>query len=456
MDSASFFYKINRAWQLAIKVMGRLLRGHWNYYTIFAGTNTLSEAGLALLSLLGKIPLVDGSHIKAYERRFSEVVGTRYAFSFAAGRMGLYALLEALDIGQGDEVILPAFTCVVVPNAILYRGARPVFVDIEPYTFNIDVSQIEKKITPRTRAIIAQHTFGLVCEMDKIMSIAQRHNLLVLEDCAHALGAQWNGRPVGSLGTAAYFSTDHTKVIGTGTGGMVTTNDDVLAEKIRIIYEQSAFLPRSRLVVALLSFALEAILFHPRLASIGRVLYGILFRLGLCHGYFMDELSLSRPTAYPFPARLSNAQSIIGLSQLNRLPQNLAYRRLLAELFEAELGQYGPLLKQEYTNNAFLRYTFLVNNRQAWEDLFEDILRMDVWFTSVVHGRNSGLNKIGYVVGSCPVAEFAALHCVNLPTHLRIYNPHQFVRLLRKALQSGNSDLRHLASVDPFGCIEPK
>ncbi|TBR22055.1 aminotransferase DegT, partial [bacterium] len=137
-------------------------------YCIFSGTNTWAECASALKSLAGLGPLLEGPAIEEYERRFAEAAGTRRAFSFAAGRHALYRLLEALDIGAGDEVILPAFTCVVVPNAILYRGARPVFVDIAPGTYNIDPSLIETKITPRTRAVIAQHTFGKLCDIDAV------------------------------------------------------------------------------------------------------------------------------------------------------------------------------------------------------------------------------------------------------------------------------------------------
>lgn len=137
--------------------------------------------------------------------------------------MSLYVILEALGIGSKDEIILPAFTCVVVPNAMIYHGIKPVYVDIEPDTYNIDVSKIKEKITPQTKAIYAQHTFGIPCNMDCIARIAKDHGLIVIEDCAHALGASLNGRKVGSLGHVAYFSTDHSKVISTSTGGMITT-----------------------------------------------------------------------------------------------------------------------------------------------------------------------------------------------------------------------------------------
>jgi dTDP-4-amino-4,6-dideoxygalactose transaminase len=119
-------------------VLSRLVRGKWTRFTIFAGTHSATDARLALAALLGRAPLLEGPETAEYERRFARAVGARHAFSFAAGRMGLYAILKAIGVGPGDEVILPAFTCVVVPNAILYLGARPIYVDIEADTYNIN------------------------------------------------------------------------------------------------------------------------------------------------------------------------------------------------------------------------------------------------------------------------------------------------------------------------------
>ncbi len=422
------------------------MRREWIRYTVFAGTNTISEAKVALLALPGRLPLTHGPAIAEFERRFAEAVGTRYAFSFAAGRMALYVLLEALGIGPGDEVILPAFTCVVVPNAILYRGARPVYVDIEPRTFNIDVTQIEAKITSRTRAIIAQHTFGLVCDVNGIKKIAAEHNVAVLEDCAHALGATFQGQPAGSLGTAAFFSTDHTKIMSTGTGGMLTTNDKGLAETIASIYGRLPFLPAPQIRMTLAAFVAEVILFHPNVYILGKNLYSLLWRLGLRRGFFLDELNVTKPTAYPYPARLSNPQAEIGLSQLALLPKNLAWRRRLAKLYEAEVGAYAGLLEADYANHAFLRYTFMVEDRNAWQRYFDDMLDMRVWFTSVAHGRERELHEIGYRTGNCPMAEAAAAHCVNLPTHLRVSAPERLIHLLHQACNSGSAELKRHAA----------
>lgn len=403
---------------------------------------------MAWHALAGRVPLLDGPDIAAYERRFGEVVGARHAFSFAAGRMGLYALLEALGIGPGDEVILPAFTCVVVPNAILYRGARPVWVDIDPRTYNIDPAKIEARITPRTRAIIVQHTFGLVCDVEPIQAIARQHHLVLLEDAAHALGATWRGQPVGSWSQAAFYSTDHSKVINTCAGGMVTTSDDTLARALATIQRRSPFLTETRARGIMASFISEAIWMHPFVYIIGTYLDSTYWKLGGSRAFFLDELNLEKPTAYPYPARLSNAQARIGLSQLDALPGNLTWRRHVARQFDGELRAYEGLLERDSANHVFLRYTFLVEDRAAWQRHFDDLLDMGIWFTSIAHGRTEGLDRIGYEVGSCPVAEFVTRHCVNLPTHLRIRSPERLAR----CLHAGRATLRVLdATGSPAG-----
>jgi len=128
-------------------------------------------------------------------------------FFFFKGRVALYALLKAIGIHPGDEVILPGFTCVVVPNAIIYLGGKPVYADIDPKTFNIDTAKIEGKITDNTTAIIAQNTFGLSSDLDPILDIGKRYNLKVIEDCAHGYGGSYKGKANGTVADAAFFST---------------------------------------------------------------------------------------------------------------------------------------------------------------------------------------------------------------------------------------------------------
>ena len=148
------------------------------------------------------------------------------------GRVSLYGILEAFDLNENDEIIIPSFTCVVVPNAILYHKLTPIYVDIEPKTFNIDVKKIESSITDRTRVILAQNTFGLSSNIDEIKKIAKNHNLSVIEDCTHGFGGSYKGEVNGTNVDAAFFSSQWNKMFSTAIGGFAVVKNPMLKEKL--------------------------------------------------------------------------------------------------------------------------------------------------------------------------------------------------------------------------------
>ena len=170
-----------------------------------------------------------GGYVKGFEARWAETCGVRYAVACANGTVALHLALAALGIGPGDEVILPAFTMIATINAVTYCGATPVLVDSEPEYWQMDVEHVAGKITKRTRAIIPVHTYGHPADMAPLMELASRYGLAVVEDAAEAHGARYDGRTVGGIGTAASFSFYANKILTTGEGGMVTTDDPVLA-----------------------------------------------------------------------------------------------------------------------------------------------------------------------------------------------------------------------------------
>ena len=178
-----------------------------------------------------------------YGQNFAKFFNAKAAFSFWKGRVALYAILKALGVKEGDEVILPGYTCVMDVNPIKYLGARPVYVDIEPDTFNMNVNLLEEKITSKTKVIIAQHTYGYVCDMDAILEIANRHNITVIEDCCLALGSTYKGKLAGAFGKAAYFSFQWNKPYTTGLGGMAICHDDNLAKSIAQLCEMELVQP---------------------------------------------------------------------------------------------------------------------------------------------------------------------------------------------------------------------
>ena len=174
-----------------------------------------------------------GTYVQRFEEAFAEFCGTAHAVTCSNGTTALHLALLALGVQPGDEVIVPTLTYVATANAVVYCGAQPVFVDSEPETWNMAPAQIEALITPRTRGIVVVHVFGHSVDMDPVLDIARRHGLFVLEDAAEAHGAEYKGRRVGSIGHAATFSFFGNKIITTGEGGMVTTNDRALADEVR-------------------------------------------------------------------------------------------------------------------------------------------------------------------------------------------------------------------------------
>ena len=177
--------------------------------------------------------LVQGTYVEKLEKAFAEYHKVRHAIALSNGTATLHLALKVLGIGEGDEVIVPALSYVATANVVELVGATCVFVDVEERTFNIDPLQIEEKITPKTKAIIPVHEFGLACDIEAVMAIASKYNLYVIEDAACGLGARQNGKLVGSFGTLGSFSLHPRKSITSGEGGVLLTDSDTLAEKLR-------------------------------------------------------------------------------------------------------------------------------------------------------------------------------------------------------------------------------
>lgn len=190
-----------------------------------------------VIEALRKRCLSQGEYVQKFEEEFAEFVGTKYAVAFNSATAALHTCLSAIGVRAGDEVITSPFTFAATANVIVLLGAKPVFVDIELETYNIDPRKIEDAITNRTKAIIPVHYAGQCADMDPILEIAEAHDIFVLEDAAEAVGALYKGRKAGSLGNAAAFSFYPNKNLATGEGGMLTTNDSELAEKCRILRE---------------------------------------------------------------------------------------------------------------------------------------------------------------------------------------------------------------------------
>lgn len=262
-----------------------------------------------------------GKYVELFEAAFAEFCGVRHAVACCNGTVALHLALLALGVGPGDEVIVPTLTFVASANAVTYCGARPVFVDSEPATWNLDPVQVEAKITTRTKGIMAVHLYGHPAEMGALRNTARRHGLFLLEDAAEAHGAAYEGRPVGSLGDAAAFSFYGNKIIATGEGGMVVTDDGALASRARLL-----------------------------------------------RGQGMDA-----GRRYWFPVvgynyRMMNIPAAIGLAQLERAWWHTSRRREVAAVYESLLEGVPGLGRQrerEWARHAFWMFTVILGGGAA-------------------------------------------------------------------------------------------
>ena len=385
---------------------------------LLGGTTAGSDCLVALRYLASPRQLVRGPAIAAYERAFADEIGVRFAFSFSSGRVGLYGLLRGLGIGGGDEVLLQVPTHIVVANAIRYAGATPAYSDCGLDTYTMDLEDAERRITSRTRALLLQHTFGIPVDMDAALALARRYGLVVIEDCVHSLGARYAGRPAGSLGKAAFFSTEETKTISSTMGGMVVTDDADLADRLRAFQAGCAWPAPSLAARYVLKLVLYHLLSQPHIHHRSRPLYE---RLGRRHG-------LPRPTSPQetrglkppnFEQRLSNAQAALALRQLRRLTPNLEHRAATARAYSAALPDSFAPRPPVGAEPAYVRYPVWVNDRAAAIRAVAPHSVLGTWFTSVLEESASPAAG-AYAPGSCPRAELAATHLVNLPTHLRV------------------------------------
>jgi perosamine synthetase len=345
-----------------------------------------------------------------------------HLFYFWKGRVALYVILKALGVGPGDEVIMPGFTCVVVPNAVLYLGASPVYADIEPDTYNLSAATVAPLITERTRVIIAQNTFGLSTDLDPLIELACRYDITVVEDCAHGLGGSYRGRRNGTVAHAAFFSSQWSKPISTGLGGVAYTQDSRLAKKIEGVISELEMPAPSLVQQAILGTQLKArpmadnpSLYYP-LVNAYRLLTQ---KLGLSVGSSTNiELETTKmPPGYAKrmgPLQLRGWQH--GLAEIETRTQR---RRQIASYYDDYLSSKGIEIPHRpgYATHAMLRYTIRVPNR---EGLLEKARHMRIpvgdWFFSPLYPVRSGLSQWGYLAGGCLIAEKASQEVINLLT----------------------------------------
>jgi perosamine synthetase len=360
--------------------------------------------------------------LNQYQQAFADSLGGGRAFGFWKGRVALYAILKGLGIGEGDEVILPGYTCVMAVNPVVYLGAKPVFADIEPVTYNIDPDQIEAKITPKTRVIVAQHTYGYPANMGAILDISRRKGLHLVEDCCLAMGSKYNGRQVGTFGVAAYFSFQWNKPYTTGLGGMAVVHDDALAERIEAICRAELVPPGPREVgMVRTQLAVYRTFIYPRTTALAQNAFRFLTKTGLVVG--SSQPTEFRPVMEPdFFKGMSPMQARVGLRRLKKREQNIAHRVKMTRLYDALLSEHGwpmPTIPPEL-EPVLVRYPVRVADKpKALATAARHFVELGSWFECPLHPIETPMEAYGYHTGMCPEADRASAETVNLPVHLR-------------------------------------
>lgn len=303
-----------------------------------------------------------GGYISDFENQFAKYIGVKNAVAVGSGRMGMELLLKALSVGENDEVIVPAYSLKALPKLLKLKAIKPVAVDVEKDSFNICPKEIENKINASTKAIIATHIFGAPCNIEKIVEIARKHNVFVLEDCAHSLGAEFNGKQTGSFGDASFFSFDVIKPINTYGGGMVVTNDDDLAKRIReynVSSKMCAGFVVKRIVFSMLeNIFLPTIVLKPMLSLLASKKWN-----KTIYQFYRNAQKTSVPSAV-----FTGFQARIGIEKLSNINNVQKERRRKAEALKNKVKK--NITFQKVGDKYKANYYFLVgllSSKSLWE-----------------------------------------------------------------------------------------
>ncbi|SCY86617.1 UDP-4-amino-4,6-dideoxy-N-acetyl-beta-L-altrosamine transaminase [Alkaliphilus peptidifermentans] len=331
--------------------------------------------------------LTTGPKIEEFEKKFATYVGAKYAVALANGTAALHAACFAAGIGEGDEVITTPMTFAASANCILYQGATPVFADIDPNTYNIDPADIRRKITQKTKAIIPVDFTGQPVLIDEIMAIANEHNLIVIQDAAHSLGADYKGRKIGSIAHMTEFSLHPVKHITTGEGGVITTDDKSLYNKLKLFRT-----------------------------------HGITRDSELLHNkeegpWYYEQLELG------YNYRITDIQCALGISQLRKLDDFILRRRAIIKRYNEALNRLEGVVipyQEQNTNSSWHLYIIKLeleklkaNRRAIFDALRAQNIGVNVHYIPVYYFPY--YQQMGYTKGLCPTAEKLYESIITIP-----------------------------------------
>lgn len=372
------------------------------------GRQSIDDADIeAVVKVLKSDYLTTGPAVAAFEKKVADYVGAKYAVAVSNGTAALHVACLAAGIGEGDEVITTPITFAASANCVLYCGGTPVFADIDPDTYNISPEELESKITPQTKAIIPVHYTGQPCDMDAILEIARKHDLLVIEDGAHALGASYKGKKIGSIADMTCFSFHPVKPVTTGEGGMIVTDNEELYRKL-VLY-RSHGITRDKDMMQQYEEQLHQSS-DPALQEAADMLRGDVMDPG---GWYYQQLELG------YNYRITDISCALGASQMDKLDRFLERRRQIAKKYDeafADIPQIKTPWQQEGCQSGWHLYmiqTMERSRREVFDGLRQAGIGVNVHYIPVY--RHPYYQRNGYAGVHCLNAEAFYERAISLP-----------------------------------------
>ena len=383
-----------------------------------------SDVWVAFKTFLNPIKWQIGQSTIKLSKKLSKLLDHKHTWLLNAGRNALKLGLQALDLSSSDEVLCQAFTCVAVPNAIKWAGAKSVYVDTVKNGFNISLRDLKAKITPNSKAVIVQHTFGNPDDLKQIKKICQQHDLTLIEDCAHTLGVRYQNKPIGSFGDLSILSFGRDKAISSVFGGALLTSNAKLAKKIDQHYH-GLKQPSKLWIFKQLLHPLVMAIAKPYYFSFGKYLIFVYQKSGLLSWPVTQKEKKCQESL--LPKQLPNSLAILALQQLKKL-KDTNQTRLKA------VQSYQAIFKvPNFKSFPLLRFPLLVSNPQQLIKIAKKAkILLGDWYRPVIAPTGVNLTKVGYQTGSCPNAEKVSQKVVNLPTNISNNQVNQVINLVNQ------------------------
>lgn len=392
-------------------------------YSFISGHQNIEQT---YLEKIGNFVGLEADEVcQEFEYKFAAIIGPGKAVSFGSARMAFFAFLKSVGISSGDEVVLTGFTCAVMASAVIKSGAKPIYADINPCDFGTSSKSIISLITPKTRVVVIQHSFGIPSDALEIIEYLKKKKIWVIEDCALTLGSSYKGSACGTFGDAALFSTDHSKPVNTLFGGLLYTEHELVYDRVASIYQRSqSFSVKKQKAMY------KQILFERKHCKPFNYLkFNFLSRFHRAKSIFQtqpflnNDFGLDPHKKYPYPAKMPAFLCMIGIYELQNWSATQYSRLNLLSKIKNVLNQFDQELPSCYQDDD----RFIIPSRVSWVDGKKGVMRRELnslvdtswfWFSEPLLGARNSYDKFFYLKGSCPNSEKIGKRILNLPCNI--------------------------------------